>query len=69
MARTERFGLVLTKQERQGLQRLADKERLSASAVVRRLIWNALERLEAESDEVSSGAASLHVAEREEVQQ
>lgn len=37
----ERFALVLTKEEKKALQLLAEHERLSAAAVVRRLIWDA----------------------------
>ena len=42
MEKTERFGLVLSPEEKAALQRLADRERLPAAAVVRRLIWNAV---------------------------
>ena len=41
MGKSERFGLVLTVDERAALQQLADNERLPAAAVVRRLIWDA----------------------------
>ncbi len=37
----ERFGLVLSKDEKAALQLLAERERLPAAAVVRRLIWDA----------------------------
>jgi hypothetical protein len=39
MSRDQRFPVVMTKRERQALDRLAEQERLSAAAVVRRLIW------------------------------
>jgi hypothetical protein len=41
--RSERFGLVLTPKEKTALQRLAERERISGAAVVRRLIWHAAE--------------------------
>lgn len=41
----ERFGLVLSKDEKAALQLLADRERLPAAAVVRRLIWDAAREL------------------------
>lgn len=37
----ERFGLVLTPAEKQVLEALAEKERITAAAVVRRLVWQA----------------------------
>ena len=37
--RTLKFMLALSPKERAALQRLAERERLSAAAVVRRLIW------------------------------
>ena len=37
--RSERFMLALSPTERRELDRLAERERLSAAAVVRRLIW------------------------------
>lgn len=37
----ERFGLVLTPAEKQALEDLARRERITAAAVVRRLIWQA----------------------------
>lgn len=37
--RSERFGLVLSTEERATLQALADREHLSAAAVLRRLLW------------------------------
>lgn len=45
MKRDQRFPVVLSKAERATLQRLANQERLSASAVVRRLIWHEARRL------------------------
>ncbi len=42
MEKTERFGLVLSPEEKAALQHLADRERLPAAAVVRRLIWDAV---------------------------
>jgi len=41
MEKSERFGLVLSPADKAALQRLADRERLPAAAVVRRLIWEA----------------------------
>lgn len=45
--RDERFALVLTKDEKTALQLLAERERLPAAAVVRRLIWDAARGLQA----------------------
>ena len=39
MNRDQRFPVVMTKREREALESLAEQERLSAAAVVRRLIW------------------------------
>ena len=39
MKRDQRLPVVLSQTERAALQRLADADRLSASAVIRRLIW------------------------------
>ena len=39
MRKTERFGLVLSPEEKAALEELARRERLPAAAVVRRLIW------------------------------
>ena len=39
MRRDLRFAMLLSDEERKALQRLAEFERLPASAVVRRLIW------------------------------
>ncbi|MBN1815429.1 MAG: hypothetical protein JXA14_26590 [Anaerolineae bacterium] len=39
MRRDQRFPVVLSKGEKAVLQRLAEAERLSSAAVVRRLIW------------------------------
>ena len=39
MGKSERFGLVLSPAEKAMLQRLAQRERIPAAAVVRRLIW------------------------------
>ena len=43
MEKSERFGLVLSPREKEALQRLAERERISSGAVVRRLIWRAAE--------------------------
>ena len=40
-AKTERFNMALTPEDKAQLQRLAARERLPAAAVVRRLIWAA----------------------------
>lgn len=37
--RDQRFPVVMTKRERKALDCLAHRERISAAAVVRRLIW------------------------------
>lgn len=37
----ERFGLVMTHEERRALDNLARAERISQAAVLRRLIWQA----------------------------
>jgi hypothetical protein len=39
--RDERFGLVLNAQEKAVLMALAEKERISAANVLRRLVWQA----------------------------
>lgn len=39
--RTEKFGLVMTTEERKALDDLARQERISQAAVLRRLIWQA----------------------------
>ena len=44
MKRDRRFPVVLSLSERVALQRLADRERLSAAAVIRRLIWREARR-------------------------
>ena len=44
MEKSERFGLVLSPAEKATLHRLADRERIPAAAVVRRLIWCEAER-------------------------
>ena len=41
MSRSERFGLVLSPAEKRALLWLTQQERISAAAVVRRLIWHA----------------------------
>ena len=38
-AKTERFELVMTSEEKAALRRIARRERLSMAAVVRRLVW------------------------------
>ncbi len=42
MQKSERFGLVLSPEEKAALQSMANRERLPAAAVVRRLIWEAM---------------------------
>jgi hypothetical protein len=44
MKRDRRLQVVLSQSERVALQRLADRERLSAAAVIRRLIWREARR-------------------------
>jgi hypothetical protein len=44
MKRDQRFPIMMTKREREALDCLAEQERLSAAAVVRRLIWREAER-------------------------
>ncbi|MFZ2358204.1 MAG: hypothetical protein WA040_02555 [Anaerolineae bacterium] len=39
--KSERFGLVLSAAEKEVLEALAEKERIPAAAVVRRLVWQA----------------------------
>lgn len=39
--RSHKFMVALSPTERTALQHLADRERISAAAVVRRLVWNA----------------------------
>lgn len=45
MTKSERFGLVLSAQEKALLWSLAHKERVSAADVVRRLVWREAQRL------------------------
>lgn len=40
----EKFGLVMTREERQALDDLARQERISQAAVLRRLIWQAAQK-------------------------
>lgn len=47
MDKTERFGLVLRPDEKTALEKLAEKERISAAAVIRRLIWREAKLAEA----------------------
>lgn len=54
MLKSERFGLILSPAEKQALLRLAERERISAAAVVRRLIWNAAQHVDAKSRENES---------------
>jgi len=56
MEKTERFGLVLAPAEKTALQRLAELERLSAAAVVRRLIWREAKRLDTDRQAQPSDA-------------
>jgi hypothetical protein len=44
MEKTERFALVLSPADKAILRHLARRERLSAAAVVRRLIWQEAQR-------------------------
>ena len=44
--RDQRFGLVLTEAEKEALDRLAEKERISAAAVLRRLLWAEAQNLQ-----------------------
>lgn len=43
MEKTERFNMALTPEDKATLQRLANRERLPAAAVIRRLIWDAMQ--------------------------
>jgi hypothetical protein len=45
MAKSERFGMLLSPSEKVALEKLAHRERISAAAVVRRLIWREAEEL------------------------
>lgn len=45
--RDERFGLVLNSQEKEMLLAIAEREHISAAAVLRRLLWYAADELEA----------------------
>lgn len=40
-----RFGLVLSEEESQALQALAERERITQAAVLRRLLWQAAQNL------------------------
>jgi hypothetical protein len=44
MEKTERFGLALSERDKGALFHLADQDRSSAAAVVRRLIWREAQR-------------------------
>jgi hypothetical protein len=44
MQKSERFGLVLSPAEKSALWHLAARERISAGAVLRRLVWNEAEK-------------------------
>jgi hypothetical protein len=50
MNKSLRFGLVLSPAEKAALRSLANRERLSAAAVVRRLIWHEAKRLNIATD-------------------
>ena len=67
MNKSERFGLVLSPGEKRALLRLAEGERMSAAAVVRRLIWDAAKHLDVESCEACPDTTPHRVTEREEV--
>jgi hypothetical protein len=45
VTKSERFGLVLSPTEKAALRRLAERERIPAAAVVRRLIWREAKKL------------------------
>ncbi len=47
MEKTERFNMALTPEDKAALQHLAGRERLPAAAVVRRLIWEAVQTSDA----------------------
>lgn len=51
MEKSERFGLVLSPAEKLALQYLAERERIPAAAVVRRLIWREARRLNIVADQ------------------
>lgn len=57
MKKSERFGLVLSPVEKQMLRRLAEQERLSAAAVVRRLIWCGAKRQDITVDQGEAAQA------------
>jgi hypothetical protein len=65
MNKSERFGLVLSPSEKRALLRLAERERISAAAVVRRLIWSAAEHIDVESCEVCPDITPHRVTEDE----
>lgn len=44
MTKSERFGMLLSPSEKAALEELADRERISAAAVVRRLVWKEADR-------------------------
>lgn len=69
MTKSERFGLVLSPDEKRALLRLAEGERISAAAVVRRLVWDAAKRLDSELRGVFLAMVPDHLNEHEEVQQ
>lgn len=50
----ERFGLVMTLEERKALDSLARLERISQAAVVRRLIWQAATNAGAQSAQLEA---------------
>lgn len=55
--RTEKFGLVMTAEERKALDSLARQERISQAAVLRRLLWAASQQHQA-----STGSAARPTA-------
>lgn len=58
MKKSERFGMLLSSSERAALDSLADRERISAAAVVRRLIWRRAQELGLATEESRTAGIS-----------
>ena len=60
MKRDLRFPILLSSEEKSALQRLAQRERIPAAAVVRRLIWREAERLNVTADQPGAAQTDQH---------
>lgn len=55
MEKSSIFGVVMSTQDREALKRLQEREHLSGGAVIRRLVWRELERLEERIEVIRKG--------------